>query len=58
VLQRFKSPEHVQRLLEPFSAVQTHFRPYRHLLSAGQYRQIRTDRFQQWREAARRAPAA
>ena len=58
VLQRFKSPDHAQRFLEPFSAVQNHFRPRRHLLSADHYRQIRTERFQQWREAARLVPAA
>ena len=58
VLQRFKSPDHAQRFLEPFSAVQNHFRPRRHLLSADHYRQIRTERFQQWWEAARIVPAA
>ena len=58
VLQRFKSPEHAQRFLESFSAVQNHFRPRRHLLAADAYRQIRTERFQQWREAARLSPAA
>ena len=58
VLQRFKSPDHAQRFLEPFSAVQNHFRPRRHLLSADHYRQSRTERFQQWREAARLVPAA
>jgi putative transposase len=58
VLQRFKSPEHAQQFLEPFSAVCNHFRPRRHLLSAQQYRQIRADRFQQWRETVRLAPAA
>jgi putative transposase len=58
VLQRVKSPAHAQRFLEPFSAVGTHCRPRRHLLSAAPYRQIRTDRFQQWRELVRLAPAA
>jgi len=58
VLQRFKSPEHAQRFLEAFSAVHTHFRPRRHLLAAEHYRQIRTERFEQWREAARLQPAA
>ena len=58
VLQRFKSPDHAQRFLEPFSAVKNHFCPRRHLLSADHYRQIRTERFQQWREAARLVPAA
>jgi putative transposase len=58
VLQRFKSPAHAQRFLEPFSAVGNHFRPRRHLLPAEQYRQIRTARFRQWREAARLQPVA
>ncbi len=58
VLQRFKSPGHAQRFLEPFSAVQNYFRPRRHLLSADQYRQLRTQRLEQWRDAARLAPAA
>ena len=53
VLQRFKSPEHAQHFLEPFSAVHNHFRPRRHLLAAQQYRQIRSERYAQWREAAR-----
>ena len=57
-LQRFKSPGHAQHFLEPFSAVCNHFRPRRHLLSANDYRETRTDRFRQWREVARLAPAA
>ena len=57
-LQRFKSPEHAQRFLEPFSAVYNHFRPRRHLLPAEQYRQMRTERFQQWQEATRLQPVA
>jgi hypothetical protein len=57
-LQRFKSPEHAQRFLEPFSAVGNHFRPRRHLLPATQYRQLRAARFRQWREAARLHPVA
>jgi len=52
VLQRFKSPGHAQRFLEPFSAAHNCFRPRRPRVSAAQYRQVRTDRFQQWREAA------
>jgi putative transposase len=58
VLQRFKSPEHAQRFLEPFGALCNHFRPRRHLLPAEQYRQIRTERFRQWREVARLQSAA
>jgi putative transposase len=57
-LQRFKSPSHAQQFLERFSAVCNHFRPRRHLHSADEYRQIRTHRFQQWREAARLSPSA
>jgi putative transposase len=48
-LQRFRSPAHAQHFLECFSAVGNHFRPRRHLLSAEQYRQIRTQRLEQWR---------
>ena len=57
-LQRFKSPGHAQHFLEPFSAVCNHFRPRRHLLSADHYRQFRTERFAQWRDAARLSCAA
>ena len=58
VLQRFKSPEHAQHFLDPFGAVQNHFWPHRHLLSAEPYRQIRAERFRQWQEAARLQPAS
>ena len=58
VLQRFTSPEHAQQILEPFSAVHNHFRPRRHRLSAGQYRQCRAERFRQWREVVGVPPAA
>ena len=62
VLHRFKTPAHAQQSLEPFSepfsAVHTHFFPRRHLLSAPRYRQIRTERFAQWRDAARLPAAA
>jgi putative transposase len=58
VLQRCTSPEHAQRFLEPFSAVCNHFRPRRHLLPAKQYRQIRNERFQQWRAVTRLQPVA
>ena len=57
VLQRFKSPAHAQRFLEPFGALCNHFRSRRHLLSAPEYRQLRTERFQQWREVVGLAPA-
>ena len=57
-LQRFKPPAHAQQFLEPFSAVQNHFRPRRHLLPAEHYRQLRRTRFQQWRDAAQLEAAA
>jgi hypothetical protein len=50
VLQRFKSPEHAQRLLEAFSAVSNHFRPRRHLLTATAYRRIRAEGHAVWRD--------
>ena len=50
LLQRFKSAEHAQRFLGPFSAVGNHFRPRRHLLTASAYRQIRAERHTVWRD--------
>jgi putative transposase len=58
VLQRFKSAEHAQRLLEPFSAVCNQFRPRRHRLSAHQYREIMRDRFRMWQEVVGSAPVS
>src|SRR5918911_3315262 len=52
-MQRFKSPEQAQRFLEVFSAVCNHFRPRRHRLSAGHYREIMCTRFHQWRDTPR-----
>ena len=49
-LQRFKSKEHAQRFLGPFSAVGNCFRPGRHRLSASEYRQVRQDRSGLWQE--------
>jgi putative transposase len=51
ILQRFKSAEHAQCFLEPFSAVCNQFRPRRHRLSAHHYREIMRDRFRVWQEA-------
>jgi putative transposase len=48
VLQRFKSAEHAQRFLGPFSAVCNHFRPRRHRLTATAYRQLRAERHAIW----------
>jgi putative transposase len=57
-MQRFKSPEQAQRFLETFSTVCNHFRPRRHRISAGRYRQVMRERFQQWHEIASLAPKA
>jgi putative transposase len=56
ILQRFKSAEHAQRFLEPFSAVCNQFRPRRHRLSARRYREIMRDRFRTWQEVVGVAP--
>jgi hypothetical protein len=50
VLQRFKSAQHAQRFLVPFSAVSNHFRPRRHRLSAATYRQFRTQAHTAWHD--------
>ena len=50
VLQRFKSAEHTQNFLEPFSAVCNQFRPCRHRLSARHYREIMRDCVRMWQE--------
>jgi len=53
VLQRFKSAEHAQRFLGPFSALSNHFRPRRHQLTASAYRQIRTQAHAAWQDVTR-----
>ena len=50
ILQRFKSAEHAQRFLVPFSAVSNHFRPRRHRLTASTYRQFRTQAHTAWQD--------
>jgi hypothetical protein len=50
VLQRFKSAEHAQRFLVPFSAVSNHFRPRRHRLTASTYRELRTQAHTAWHD--------
>ena len=49
-MQRFKSHAHAQRFLAVFSAISSHFRPRRHLLSAHEYREVMADRFTVWRQ--------
>ena len=58
ILQRFKSAEHAQTFLEPFSAVCNQFRPRRHRLSAHRYRAVMRDRFRTWQEVVGVAPCS
>jgi putative transposase len=50
VMQRFKSAEHAQRFLGPFSAISNHFRPRRHRLTASAYGQIRSHAHTDWQD--------
>jgi putative transposase len=49
-MQRFKSPEQSQRFLSAHGVVYGHFRPRRHLMTAGDNRRARAKAFQVWRE--------
>ena len=49
-MQRFKSPEHAQRFLSSHAIIYDHFRPRRHLMSAGAYRRARDRAFRVWRQ--------
>ncbi|MBK1660801.1 IS6 family transposase [Paracraurococcus ruber] len=49
-MQRFKSPKQAQRFLSSHAMIYGHFRPRRHLMTAGQYRRGRAEAFQAWRE--------
>jgi putative transposase len=56
-MQRFKSPGHAQRFLSAYSPIASHFRPRRHLLRAGEYRQQMTQRFEVWQDITKIATA-
>jgi putative transposase len=49
-MRRFKSAGHAQRFVEVHGIVASHFRPRRHLLSAADYRRLRSKRFRIWNE--------
>jgi putative transposase len=51
-MRRFKSARHAQRFIEVHGIVASHFRPRRHLLSAADYRQLRSKRFRVWNEVS------
>ena len=57
-MRRFKSAGQAQRFLAAYGPIASHFRPRRHLLPAGVYRQQMTQRFQAWREITGTAIAA
>ena len=48
--QGFKSPGHAQRFLSAYGPIASHFRPWRHLCSAPEYRQAMAQRFRIWQE--------
>jgi putative transposase len=47
-MQRFKSRSHAQRFLSAHSSIYGHFRPRRHLVTASQYRTVRSEAFRTW----------
>jgi putative transposase len=47
-LQGFNSPGHAQRFLSAYELIAQHFRPRRYLLSASDYREVMSNRFEQW----------
>ena len=51
-MRRFKSARHAQRFVEVHGIVTSHFRPRRHLLTASDYRRLRTRRFRVWNEVS------
>jgi len=48
VMKRYKSEGHAQRFLSSFGIITSHFRPRRHLCTAGIYRQMMKHRFAAW----------
>ena len=57
-MRRFKSARHAQRFVEVHGIVASHFRPRRHLLSAADYRKLRSKRFRIWNEVTRASALA
>jgi putative transposase len=57
-MRRFKSARHAQRFVEVHGIIASHFRPRRHLLSATDYRQLRSKRFRAWNEVTGTAALA
>jgi putative transposase len=57
-MQGFKSPGHAQRFLSAYGPLAQHFRPGWHRLSAPEYRQEMSKRFDTWREITSLSTAA
>ena len=57
-MRRFKSARHAQKFVEVHGIVVSHFRPRRHLLSAADYRELRSKRFRIWNEVTRASALA
>jgi putative transposase len=57
-MRRFKSADHAQHFVEVHGIIGSHFRPRRHLLSATDYRNLRSKRFRIWNEVTRAAALA
>jgi putative transposase len=49
-MRRFKSAGQAQRFVEVHGIIASHFRPRRHLLSAADYRRLRSKQFRTWNE--------
>jgi putative transposase len=49
-MQRFKSPQQAQRFLSAHGILYGHFRPRRHLMTAGNYRRARAKAFRVWQQ--------
>ena len=58
VMRRFKSAGQAQRFLSAFGVLNSHFRPGRHLCSAGVYREMMKRRLAVWKEVMVGSPAA
>ncbi|WP_043838483.1 hypothetical protein [Muricoccus aerilatus] len=49
-MQRFKSAEQAQRFLSAHGVIYGHFRPRRHLMTAGEYRRARNKAVRIWQQ--------
>jgi putative transposase len=57
-MRRFKSAGHAQRFVEVHGIIASHFRPRRHLLTAADYRRLRTKRFGVWNQVTQASALA